>query len=106
MAITDLSQIEQRIIQRVINDLLARGLSISVHDGEEYDIMECSSRLLIRCSVGQTDESTFSVRDAETRKSVGWIRFIHGNDCDVISDYSDNALMNEVCDAAVAGEDI
>ena len=91
-----LSSIEAKIIDRVITEALAKGLVISVYDGEEYPVKRSADRSKIQSEVGQTDLTTLVLRHPNG-DHAGSVLLIHGNDEDVICDHSDNELMAELC---------
>lgn len=98
------SATERSIINGVIKRVLAEGegFTISVYDGEEFALKHSRDPAAIRAECAATDETTFVIRDNTTK--VGTILFIHGNDEDVLSDYSwseyypgSDALMEKLC---------
>ncbi|MDE4297133.1 hypothetical protein PXK56_18270 [Phaeobacter gallaeciensis] len=86
---------EATIINRLISEILNRGLSVSVYDGCAYPVKRSTNRAEIQRNVAATDETHFWVRDADGNQ-VAWFLMMHGNWCDVISDCTDNDLTNEI----------
>jgi hypothetical protein len=80
-----LDPVEREIIDRVIDLALAADYSISVYDGEEYGVKYSKDKAAIIPEIAATDETTLRLR-SDTQ--VGYIYLIHGNGCDVLSDYS------------------
>lgn len=96
-----LSHAERKIIGAVIDDALARDLLISVFDGEEWTVTASENRHAVAMSIGTTDTTTLRFRKAGLGADgkpevVGSVFLVHGNDCDVISDHSDNPAMAEL----------
>lgn len=84
---------ERDIVDRLIRAALDRGYLISVHDGEEYTAVKRSADYeAITAEVAATDETIFVIRTADHVR-LGSVTLIHGNDADVISDYTDNAEL-------------
>jgi hypothetical protein len=94
----DISIIEQRIIRKLVNKAIGMGYEISVHDGEEFAVRKEIVCSVILNEIGATDETTLHFYLNGIRQ--GWILLIHGNDEDVVSDYSDNVHMNALTKAA------
>lgn len=97
MSLSDLSIIERNVSLAIISDALAAGLVVSVYDGEEWSLRSSSDKAAIGAVIGDTCETRLTFRnpamlDGDGRPvRVGWVWLVHGNGCDVISDYSDNA---------------
>jgi hypothetical protein len=94
--------VEAKIIDGVIDRALARGLVISVYDGEEYPIVRSTDKAAIQAETAATDETVYVLRNGTER--IGSVTFIHGNGPDVLSDYSWNdkvdgneAIMAAIC---------
>jgi hypothetical protein len=96
-------EIERQIIDLIIKDALDAGLTISVYDGEEWALARSTDYEAITAEVHATCDTTlrFYPVGAATAK-VGWVYLVHGNDCDVISDYSDNPQTEVVLANAMA----
>jgi hypothetical protein len=84
--------IEERIARACIAELLEHGFSIDVNDGEETTLTACTDPAAILAAMFSTDEDYLHARrnTGPDRFLHGWVRFIYGNDCDVISDYTTN----------------
>lgn len=94
---------ERRIVGKLVADLLAAGLSLSVNDGEEITVKRSTDAATIFKALGSTGEDYLIVHQLGLTDK--WIRLIWGNDVDVISDYQTslevhlagaNALANEL----------
>ena len=92
-------RIERTIANGIIQELLAKGWSVSVLDEEEVALLRCTSRTDILDAMGETDTSSLIAHDS-TGKRLGWIWFVHGNGTDVVADYSGDGpvyeLMNQL----------
>lgn len=86
---------EAAIINALITSIFREGLAISVFDGEEFSLKRSTVRADIQKEVMATDMTTFVLRDMEGNKK-GWFLLIHGNRCDVISDFSDNETCERI----------
>ncbi len=95
----------RRIAEALIDKGLAHGWTISVYDGCEWTLRKSTDRAAIRSALATTDCDTLRFRDAAGEK-VGIVVLIWGNDCDVISDYSDNAATGELVDAVLAASGV
>lgn len=89
---------EATIINRLISEILQRGLLISVYDGEEWAVKKSSDRAEIQRNTAATDETYFRVCKADDT-TVGTITLIHGNWSEVISDHTDNETMGSIMKA-------
>lgn len=84
---SDLSDIERKIIEPIIDRTLKAGLVISVYDGEEYALNFSTDKAEILKVTGATDETTYWFCDGVTY--LGHVHLVHGNDEDVVSDCTD-----------------
>lgn len=89
------SYIEKQIIGALLDAILAdsRVSGVNIYDGEETVLEQPTrDRGLIEGAIGTTDETTVLVysREIGTGKqiTIGHVFLVHGNDVDVISDYS------------------
>lgn len=86
--------IERRIVRETAKALIAAGYKIAIHDGESICCLATDRMALINKAIMSTDEDTFIVKTKQagtTGKTVGWIKFVYGNDgWDVINDYTTN----------------
>lgn len=89
--------IEQKIITGLIERALAKDLTVSVSDGEEWPVKTSTDLEEITAGIGHTDMTTLRFRTKPDKTSVGCVWLVHGNEDDVISDHTDNELMEELC---------
>lgn len=96
MSMLDLRHDERQIIAALLDDAAAAGLLVSVYDGEWWAVKPTHDQTAIRLHVGATCETTLRFRNPAKLDEraqagvVGSVYLVHGNGCDVISDYSDN----------------
>lgn len=86
-------EVERKIADAAIEQLLAAGFSLGVNDGEETTVHHSRSAEAIRKAMFTTDEDWLLVfvkgDNQKDPRPQYWVRFIYGNDgYDVISDYS------------------
>jgi len=96
-----LSHTERKIIRAILDDAAARDLLISVNDGEEWTVTASDNLRLVSGAIGTTDATTLRFRKAALGadgkpETVGSVFLVHGNDCDVIADHSDNPAMADL----------
>lgn len=102
--IENASDIEKKIVGRLITDVLASGYSVSVWNGGDDAEIELSADAdTIFKALAASDQDEVVIFNNNRR--FGWIRLVWGNDVDVISDYTTNlettlaganALANEL----------
>lgn len=83
--IKNASEIEQRIVGKVITDLLDADYFISVNDGEDDVVTDSKDAAEIFAALASTDTDTIHV--THPRKKRSFVFLVWGNDVDVISDY-------------------
>jgi len=98
---------EAKICGSVVDEALRRGLLVSVYDGEEWTLKASANRDAISEVVGITCETVLVFRDPAKLdhgqpSRVGKVFLVHGNGCDVISDYTDNSEMAAILAPASA----
>jgi len=85
------SEIEKRIVYRVVTDLLAAGYVITVYDGQDEVLVGITDEKLIWPALSSTDADTLRVSKRgshpATPRGTSFVYLVWGNDCDVISDY-------------------
>ena len=80
--------VERAIIRRACTDLIAAGLTISVHDGKAMPLKQSSDLAAIMGAIQSSDEDQLLIGDADGKR-LGMISLIYGNDGhDVIADNS------------------
>jgi len=95
----DNNLIELRIIDRVLRMALERGYAVSVHDSVDWVLVRSRSHVAILNVMFATDYEMLVFWDGAGRR-VGFMTFVYGNGEDVISDHTDNAVMQELFDYA------
>lgn len=90
----NMSVVENQLVERLVSDILAAGLTVSVYDGGEYCLKHCTSLEAIIEALASTDEDELVLHQPKNaqglRMRVGWLRLVWGNDTAVISDYTVN----------------
>lgn len=76
---------EKRIVGKLVTDLLAAGLCISVNDGEDFPLRISTDADAIYAALSSAGEDYLIVH--QPTLADRWVRLIWGNDVDVISDY-------------------
>jgi len=81
------SEIEQRIVGKLVTDLLDAGRELTIwNGGDEPEIKRSNIRDHIFHAMGASDRDEIVVYDGGRR--AGWVLLVWGNDCSVISNYS------------------
>ena len=92
-------EIELKIAEQLVDDILAAGFTITVNDGEEDTLICSPSKPAIMDALRTTDEDYIRIMDGDIR--VGTIWLIWGNGVDVISDYGGpDEVMNGLMESA------
>lgn len=95
------SEVERRIVGKLVQDALASGYSLSVYDGEEITVVESHDPDEVYKALASTDSDRLYVHHTDEIRR-GWVLLIWGNDSDVISDYSASDMMEAVLAGANA----
>lgn len=78
---------EKAIVGRLVTDLLAAGLTVTIwNGGETSEIEDCTDAAKIFAELAASDQDELTLE--KDGQYAGWIRLVWGNDCSVISDYS------------------
>jgi len=94
-----LGRTEARIISAFLDSVLnTPSLSVAVHDEVELVVNKTRGRGEIESETAATGATTYVVFEGERRVGFAW--FVHGNGCDVLTDYSDNEEMGYLVKAA------
>lgn len=81
------SEIEQRIVGKLVTDLLAADFSLSIwNGGDEAELDRSTDTVAIFKALAASDQDEIIVR--KNKLNAGWILLVWGNDAAVISDYS------------------
>lgn len=78
-----LNPIERQIIDVVVKGALAAGMTIAVYGEGELDLKPSSDYEAITREIAAT-----GITDLGLSPGNHWIQFVHGNGCDVLSDYT------------------
>jgi hypothetical protein len=82
-------EFEKKIARKVIDDALAAGYTLDVHDSEEWALRNSFDADAIMAAMFSTDADSLHFRKGG--ELIGWVWFIYGNSgWDVISDYTVN----------------
>jgi hypothetical protein len=82
--------------RHLVKHALAKGLTVSVFDGEEWQVKRTTSEKAVFDAIDSVEESQLRFRDAEGNQ-VGWALVIDYNEEPELSvvDHTDNEFMNE-----------
>jgi hypothetical protein len=83
--------------KKLVRNALAKGASISVWDGEEWQVKRSVSCKQIIEAIESVEEAQVRIRDAEGNQ-IGWaliIPFAVDND-ETVADHTDNAFMHSL----------
>ena len=87
---------EKQILNLIIQDALALGFDVTVHNGEEAVLKRSTDAQAIANEIGTTDEGHLRFRKKGTEGPSHTIFLVHGNGCDLISDCSDTGEMKAI----------
>lgn len=98
-----MNNIEDKIARKLIETILADGLTISVNDGEETTLHKSTNIDQIVDAIGTTDLDWLYVYDNVPHR-IGSIMLVWGNGTDLISDYvapvTNTDRMDALCQPA------
>lgn len=77
-------EVERQIVEKLLDDALTAGLSISVHDGEEFPLRNSTNKAAILEAMFSTDAD--GLHFSREGKPSAWVLLIYGNGPDLISD--------------------
>ena len=81
----------------LIKKALDKGFTISVHDGECWDVKRSTSYQAIKDSIESVEVAELRIRNADAL--VGWAQIVPDLEPDeTVADHTYNALMCELCD--------
>lgn len=90
---------EHFYVQKLVRNILSRGYTISVNDGEEWTVVDSRLEGEIMVALMTTDEDYIKFKDPLDQKTLGTFYLVYGNDPDgteVISDLTDNRMCNRI----------
>ena len=89
-------QMEEAIADALVTVCLSRRRKLSVYDGGEWVVKQSGDKAEIMAALNSTDEDLIKIQN------VGWFHLVYGNDgYDVISDYSSNAICDEIWNTTI-----
>jgi hypothetical protein len=104
--IENASEIEKRIVGKLVRDILAAGYCLTIwNGGDEAEIERCADEVKIFATLAASDQDEVVVYHPSSQHRAGWVHLVWGNDTAVISDYTTNfeavlaganALANEL----------
>lgn len=84
----------QKAHLHLIKFVLAKGLTVSVWDGEEWQVSDCTKYAKIKEAIDSVEESQLRIK--ENGKEVGWALILDQGVADeTVSDYTCTPLMND-----------
>lgn len=86
---------ERRLAEGLIDAALAKGYAVSVFDGMETTVRRSRDRAELLGAMASTDADTLRFHD-EAGAYLGWVWLIWGNGCDLFTDWTDKAAVNEL----------
>jgi len=89
------------IVQKIVDDALEAGYTISIFDSEEWCVKKSKDKEYILANMGIADEMVVRLRDGQN-DIVGGISLVYGNDTDIISNYSCNDRMEDFIKEALS----
>jgi hypothetical protein len=95
------SATEQKIIKRLVNDALAAGYLISVHDGEEVTVKRSSDKAAILAAMATTEADNLIFHNEADR--IGSVHLIYGNETDIISEMTWKIGCQDKLETLVSG---
>lgn len=88
------------IVSALVNDALAKGYSLSVHDGEAWSLKRSTDKAAVIGAIGTTDMDTVRLRKP-CGTVAGNVVLVYGNrDWTTIADYTDTPEIEAMAEAA------
>lgn len=90
---------EEFYVRKLVRNIISRGYSISVNDGEEWTVVHSRREEEIMGALGTTEIDYLRFRDDLDGKTMGTFMLVYGNDPEgeeVVSDHTDNRLCNTI----------
>ncbi len=98
-------EVERQIVEKLVSTALGLGYEIRVFDGEEWPAIDGGNQEAIMGEVAATDETTLHFMERHGADGswfvAGWVLLVHGNDCDVLSDWTDNEATTKLVNPAL-----
>lgn len=85
---------EISVLKALVSRAIARGLVVSVNDGESWPVKKSTDiQAIVEAATG-VDESSLRFRDSVTGESVGFVYLVFGNSPEeLIADHTDSPVM-------------
>jgi hypothetical protein len=86
-------------VRKLVRNILSRGYTISVNDGEEWTVVDSRLEGEIMGALMSTDEDRIKFKDPLDYKTLGIFYLVYGNDPsgeEVFCDYTDNRVCNRI----------
>ena len=81
---------ELAIVRKLVNALLLEGFTISVDGGgEDFDLSRSTDVEAIMDATFAVDGATLFMHTLP-KTPIGWVSLVHGNGCEIISDWTTN----------------
>lgn len=86
--------IELPIARHFIRNALSQGYELALHDSEEIAVPRTANFDALNKGLASTDMDTLIVYKSGEPKRAGSVLFVWGNGTDVLSDHTDNDVIN------------
>jgi hypothetical protein len=86
-------------VRKLVRNILSRGYSISVNDGEEWTVVDSRIEATILDALDTTEEDTIKFKDDLDGKVMGIFYLVYGNDPEgeeVVCDYTANRMCERI----------
>lgn len=90
---------EEFYVRKLVRNILSRGYTISVNDGEEWTVVDSRREETIMAALGTTEIDHIKMKDPLDYKALGIFTMVYGNDPEgeeVVADHTDNRLCNTI----------
>ena len=90
---------EEFYVRKLVRNILSRGYTISVNDGEEWTVVDSRGEEIIMAALGTTEMDHIKMKDPLDYKALGIFTMVYGNDPEgeeVVADHTDNRLCNTI----------
>lgn len=92
---------EGKIARKLVSELLARGFTVSVNDGEEWTVNRSTDKAEIIGALFSTDEDVIRGFRPDG-PTIGMAYLVYGNDgYDVINDYTCDGEMEKIMEEVI-----
>lgn len=89
--IAQASEIEKRIVGRLIHDMLEAGYCLTIwNGGDEAELERSTDEAKIFATLAASDQDEIEAFHPSSKHRAGWVQLVWGNDASVISDYTTN----------------